>query len=901
MAFWRQITRGIRTLANRSSSDQEVSEEVQDFLDQSTADFISRGYSPDEARRAAKIQMGSMTSAKQQVRSYGWENTVDTFLADVRYGLRQLRRNPGFTAITILTLALGIGANTAVFSVVNSVLLKPLAYPKSEELVALHQDAPGAAGLFSVSDGLRLSPSMYFTYSEQNYAFQSLGVWFPGTANVTGLAEAEQVRTAEVSDGVLQTLGVPPTLGRWLTAADFQPRGALRVMLSYGYWQRRFGADLSVIGRKMTVDSKLWEIVGVMPRGFRMVDTDFDLIVPLAFNRGKLILAGFGFQGIARLKPGVTIAAANADITRMIPIWMDSWSNGHGTDPHFYLNWKITPNLRPLKQQVIGEVGSALWVIMGTLGIVMLITCANVANLLLVRTEARQQELAIRAALGAGWWRLVRALLLESAMLGIFGGALAIALAYEGLKLLVALGPNSLPRLAEISLEARAFWFALALSLLSALLFGLFPAFKYAGAQISLVLRSAGRTSSAGRERQRVRHLLVIAQVALALILLVSAGLMIRTFQSLRNVEPGFTHADRLQIMRLSIPVSLVTEPVQVTRIQNSISDKLAAISGVTGVAFASEMPMEGIEPSWDFIIPEGKPDATEENQPLRMFQNVSPGFFQTQGGRLVAGRDLTWIDIYGQRRYAMISENLARELWGTPAGAIGKRFKEFKEWWEVVGVVQDVRENGVNEKAPAIVYWPPMMEGLFGGKLDAIRSVSFVIRSERTGTASFLNEIRQAVASVNSELPLTSVRTMQDLYDHSLARTSFALVMLAIAGAMALTIGIIGIYGVISYSVSQRTREIGIRIALGAQQSAIKQMFVRHALLLSGIGAVIGLAAAVALMQLMRSLLFGISPRDPLTYIVVPVVLVTVAALASYLPARRAAAVDPANTLRAD
>jgi predicted permease len=901
MSLWRQLSRGIRALTNRRSSDQDASEEVQHFLDQSTADFISRGYSPEEARRAARIQMGNVTNVKEQVRSYGWENAVDTFFADLRYGLRQLRRNPSFTAITILTLGLGIGANTAVFSVVNSVLFKPLAYPRSEELVALHQDAPGAAGLFSVSDGLRLSPSMYFTYSEQNRSFQSLGVWFPGTANVTGFAEAEQVRTAEVSDGVLQTLGVPPTLGRWLAAADFQPRSALRVMLSYGYWQRRFGGDRSVIGRKITVDSKLWEIVGVMPRGFQIVDKDFDLIVPLAFDRGKLILAGFGFQGIARLKPGVTIAAANADITRMIAIWMDSWSNGHGTNSHFYLNWKITPALRPLKQQVVGEVGNALWVIMGTLGIVMLITCANVANLLLVKTEGRQQELAVRAALGAGWWRLVRALLLESTLLGLFGGALAIALAYEGLKLLVALGPNSLPRLAEISLDARAFCFALALSLLSALLFGLIPAFKYAGAQISLMLRSAGRTSSAGRERQRVRHLLVIAQVALALVLLVSAGLMIRTFQSLRNVEPGFTHADRLQIMRLSIPVSLVAEPVQVTRIQNNISDKLAAIPGVTSVAFASEMPMEGIEPSWDVIIPEGRPDATGENQPLRMFQNVSPGFFQTNGTRLVAGRDFTWTDIYGQRRAAMVSENLARELWGTPSAAIGKRFREFGDWVQVIGVVEDVRENGVNEKAPAIVYWPPMMEGLFGGKLDAIRSVSFVVRSDRTGTASFLTEIRQAVSSVNSSLPLTSVRTMQDLYDHSLAQTSFALVMLAIAGAMALTIGIIGIYGVISYAVSQRTREIGIRIALGAQQSAIRQMFVLRALLLSGIGAVIGLATAFGLMQLMKSLLFGISPRDPLTYIIVPIVLILVAALASYLPARRAAAVDPANTLRAD
>jgi predicted permease len=892
MSFWRQITRGIRKLTNHNSSDQEISEEVQHFLDESTAEFASRGFTPEEARRAAKIQMGSMISVKEEIRSYGWENIVDTFFADIRYGLRQLRRNPGFTAITILTLALGIGANTAVFSVVNSVLLKPLPYPKSEELVALHQEAPGAAGLFSVSDGLPLSASMYVTYSDHNRSFQSLGAWTSGTANVTGQAEAEQVRTVEVTDGVLQTLAVLPMFGRTLLSSDQQPGSAATVMLSYGYWQRNFGADRSVLGRKINVDGNLREIVGVMPRGFQLVDADFDLILPLAIDRGgKLRLAGFEYHGIARLKPGATIAQANADITRMLPVWMDSWSNGPGINSHFYEVWRITPALRPLKQQVVGEVGNVLWVVMATLGIVMLITCANVANLLLVRTESRQQELAIRAALGAGWWRIVRALLIESVLLGLSGGALAIAFAYGGLKLLIALGPNSLPRLAEISLDARSLAFTLALSLLAALLFGLIPAFKYAGAKIALVLRSAGRTASASRERHGIRNLLVVAQVALALILLVSAGLMVRTFQSLRTVDPGFTHAEHLQIMRISIPPTLVAQPQQVTRIQNNISDKLAAIPGVSSVGFSSEMPMEGIETGWDIILPEGRPDATEENQPLRMFKYVSPGFIQTDGTKLVAGRDLTWTDVYDNRPSVLVSENLARELWGTPSAALGKRFTEFGDKREVVGVVEDVRENGVTEKAPTIVYWPPMTR----------RSVTFVVRSDRTGTASFINEIRSAVASVNSELPLTSLRTMQDLYDHSLARTSFALVMLAIAGSMALAIGIIGIYGVISYTVSQRKREIGIRLALGAQQGAIRRMFVGNALLLAGIGAAIGLAGAIELMQLMKSLLFGISPRDPLTYIVVPVILITVAAFASYFPASRAAAVDPANTLRAD
>ena len=828
---------------------------------------------------------------------------LDTLGRDLRYQLRMLRRNPMFTAVALLTLAIGIGANTAVFSVVNSVLLKPLPYPKPAELVALRQIAPGAAGLANFTDGLRLSPSMYFTYAEQNRTFRSLGVWITGTTNVTGLAEPEEVRTVFVTDGVLQALSVPPVAGRWLSSADQISSGPKRVMLSYRYWQRRFAGDRSVIGRNLRIDSRERQIVGVMPQGFRLVNADFDVMVPLAFDRGKLGLAGFGYQGVARLKPGVTIAHGDADITRMLPIWMDSWSNGPGTDSHFYKNWRITPTIRPLKQEVIGNVGSVLWVVMGTIGMVLLIACANVANLLLVRAEARQQELAIRAALGAGQGRIVRELMLESMLLGLLGGALGVGLAHGGLQLLAAIGPANLPRLSEISLDARALAFTLLLSLLSGLLFGSIPPLKYAGPRIALALRSTGRTASVSRERHRSRNLLVVAQVAMALVLLVSAGLMIRTFQTLRTVEPGFTNADHLQTMRIAIPSPMIPEPQRVTRMQNDIVDKLATIPGVTSVGFAAGLPMEGIEPGWNEIFPEGKSYAGDL-APLRLFNNVSPGYFHAAGTRIIAGREFTWTEIYGRRPVAMISDNLARELWGTPSAALGKRIREFPSmpWHEVIGVVQNVHENGVHEKAPAIVYWPTMMNDIYGPhSFDAARTVTFVIRSNRAGTESFLNEIRQAVWSVNSSLPLASVRTMQDIYNQSLARTSFTLVMLGIAGAMALVLGIVGIYGVISYAVSQRTREIGIRLALGAQQNELMRMFVGSGLTLAGIGVAIGLVAAVVLMQLMKSLLFGISPLDPLTYIVVPLILASAAVLASYLPARRTARVDPVEALRAE
>lgn len=607
--------------------EEELEREISSHLALLEEDFQRKGMTPRDAHLAARRACG-VEQAKQMHRDERSILWLERVLQDLRFSLRMLAKDKGLTFTIVATLALGIGANTAVFSVVNSVLIKPLPYTKAEELVGVWQTAPGA-GLANFSTGLRLSPSMYFTYAEQNRTFQSLGVWIAATTNVTGLAEPEQAHTVSISDGVLQALRVPSAAaGRWLLPADQNPHGPKTVMLSYGYWQRRFGADPSVIGRNINVDSQLREIVGVMPRGFRLINADSDLVVPLAFDRSKLILAGFGYEGIARLKPGVTIAQADADLARMVPIWMDSWSNGPGIDSHFlYETWRITPAIRSLKQEVIGNVGNALWVVMTTVGIVMLIACANVANLLLVRTEARQQELAIRAALGAGRGRIVRQLLLESSLLGLIGGALGVALAYAGLRLLVTIGPANLPRLSEISLDARALGFTLVLSLLSSLLFGSIPALKYAGPRIPPGLQIAGRTASVSRERHHSRNFLVITQLAMALVLLVSAGLMIRTFEALRTVDPGFADAEHLQTMHISIPDSLIANPQLVTRIQNNIADKLATIPGVTSIGFAGAMPMEGIEPNWNAVYVEGKNYAGEV-PPLRLFNYVSPGVF---------------------------------------------------------------------------------------------------------------------------------------------------------------------------------------------------------------------------------------------------------------------------------
>jgi predicted permease len=581
---------------------------------------------------------------------------------------------------------------------------------------------------------------------------------------------------------------------------------------------------------------------------------------------------------------------------------MDSWSNGPGTNPHYYDIWRITPNFRSLKQLVIGNISSVLWVVMSTVGVVLLIACANIANLQLVRTESRQLELSIRAALGADRGRISRQLLLESVVLSLAGGVLAVGVADTVLRLLVAVGPANLPRLSEISLDARSLGFTFILSVCSGLFFGSIPVWRHARTGGSRMVGGANRTATMSRARQRSRNVLVIAQVAMALVLLVSAALMIRTFAALREVEPGFSSSARVQTMRISIPGTLIPDPLLVTRTQNNIADQIAAIAGVSTVGFASAVPVDGGDPNWDELGVEGKSYEGGE-PPLRMFNYVSPGYFKAMGTRVVAGRDFTWADLYDLRPMVIVSENFARESWGSPAAAVGKRVRQFSSmpWQEVIGVVEDVRVHGVDKDAPPIIYWPAMLNDPYTDKptIDGPNSVTFAIRSERAGEQDFIGDLQRAVWSVNSDLPLASIRTMQDIYSRSLARTSFTLVMLAIAGSMGLALSIIGIYGVISYAVSQRTREIGIRLALGAQKGELRWMFVRSALVLASSGIAAGLIAASAVAQLMKALLFGVSPLDPWTFITVSVVLTAAAVLASHVPARRASRLDPMVALR--
>jgi predicted permease len=815
--------------------------------------------------------------------------------------LRRLSRAPLFTAITLITLAVGVGANTVIFSVVEGVLLKPLPYPHAEQLIGVWHTAPG----IGIKE-LNMSPSIYFIDREQNTTFEDIGAYTGDSLNVTGAGKPEHVQGLDVTDGVLPILGVTPVVGRLFNRRDDSAGAPQTVVLSYGYWQRKFGGAPSVIGRSITVDGKPREIIGVLSQGFRFLDQPDDtaLFLPFQWDRNKTKLGNFSQNALARLKPGVTLEQAGTDMSRLLPVVLRSFPAPEGFSSSMFEKARISPNLRPLKQDVVGNVGNVLWVLMGSIVLVLLVACANVANLLLVRVEGRRQELAIRSALGAGWGRIAGELLFESVVLGFAGSLLGLVLAYGGLRLLVAVAPTGLPRVQEIGIDIPVLLFTLGLSLFTSLLIGFIPVLKYAGATATSGLREGGRALSQSRERHRARKTLVVVQVALALVLLICSGLMIRTFRALMHVSPGFVASDAVQTFRFYLPETQIpdAQPERVVRMDEEILNKLAAIPGVSSVSFSTAVPMDG-RSSADVVFAQDHVYGEGELPPIRRFKFVSPGFFATLGTQILAGRDLTWTDTYQKRPVAIISENFARQYWRDPQDALGKRIRpgNIDDWREIVGVVQDVHDDGVDKPAPSSVYWPVMMDHFEGEKQTLRRSLAFVMRSPRAGSRTFMNEVQERVWSVDAEVPLADVSTLGTLYTKSMARTSFTLVMLCVAGSMALLLGIVGIYGVISYAVSQRTREIGIRMALGAQRGALTAMFVRQGLLLTLIGAACGLVTAFVSMRLMSSLLFNVSPVDPITYVSITIGVVAVAYLACYLPSRRAATVEPMQALRTE
>ena len=830
---------------------------------------------------------------------------VDSVARDARYVLRSLQRRPAFAFAAIVTLALGIGATTAIFSVVYSVLIKPLPYPNPDELVMIrHSTAP------LYTNDITTSTSMYFTYRAESRTLAEIGLYGDGGETLTRVDGTERVRSLRVTHGVLESLGVQPLRGRWFTEQETgpKPEGPAPVILSYAFAQSHFGGDAAALGQELQVNGRQAQVVGIMPRDFRFLDMSppFDIIVAVPLDPTQGNIGTFNFHALGRLKPGVTPEQAGADLQRMIPIWLGAWPMLEGLTQtrEAIEGWHIKPVVRSLKTDLVGGVASALWVLMGAIGAVLLIACANIANLTLVRADARRPELAVRAALGAVPARLARELLVESLVIGVLGGALGLALAYVGLELLVAIGPRNLPRLEEIAVHPPVLAFTIAVSLASTLAFGLIAALKHA-LRADLSAFGGMRASSGSRERSTTRSALVVVQVALALVLVVSAVLMIRTFEALRDVHPGFVDAASIQTVRTWAPNQLARDQKQTVRMEHEILDKIAALPGVTSAGFTNVLPMENGPFIWSsYVVVDGRPTAPGESAPGRRFKWVSPGYLGAMGTRIVAGRDFTWADIEAGGRVALISEDFARELGREPADALGLRIRppiESDDWREVIGVVQGVKEDQLYAEAPSIVYWPALMENALGYREFTYPAMAFTVRSNRAGTASLNNEIRQAVWSVNRDVPIALERRMIELYAGSLARTSFALVMLAIAGAMALALGLVGIYGVIAYVVSQRSREIGIRMALGAERSQVRTMFVRQGLALSGVGLAIGVVAALGLTRLMSSLLFGIKPTDVVAYAAAVAVILGAAVVASYLPARRASAIDPVETLKAE
>ena len=808
------------------------------------------------------------------------------FWNDARLAMRGLFRARGFAAITIGTLALGIGAVTAIFTVVNGVLLKPLPFENPDELVGVWHTAP-AAGL----DEVGLSTAMSLAYREENRFFEDIGFWDNRQVSVTGLGDPEQLLAMRLTAGLLPLLRIQPVIGRRFTEEDDSYGAPQTIMLGHAYWQRQFASDPAVVGSTLRVDGVPREIIGVLPPEFFLARQEASLYVPLQWDRGNLG-AAWGYRAVARLLPGATIELADADVGRMLPMVPELF-------PAAVLSLstiertQLGPNLRPLKEDFVGSIGNVLWVLLGTVGIVLLIACANVSNLFLVRAEGRLQEVAVRTAMGAGRGQIARQFLLESLVLGLLGGLAGLGLALGGVRLLTWMGPASLPRLHEISMDPTVLAFTFGVSVLSGLLFGLLPILRVGGLDLVASLKEGGRGGTAGKERHRARNALVVAQMALALVLLVGSGLMIRSFQALRNVDPGFANPEEVLTFRVAIPTAETEDEAGAARVFEDMWLRLGGIPGVTSVGAASSVTMGGGAGLATVLLVEDFPLAPGEALTTKRFKWVTGRYFETMQNPVLAGRAIDWSDIHDGAEVAMVTANLAEEYWGNAGAALGKRIRRSAPnapWREIVGVVGNVHDAGVTQDAPQVVFFP----------LDSTnRSMAFAIRTSRPTATSLLPEARAVVRAVNPNLPLANIRTLDEILDRSMARTSFTLVMLSIAAAVALALGVVGIYGVISYIVSQRTREIGVRMAVGADRRDVIRMVLRQGMFLAGIGVVVGLVAAMGLTRLMSSLLYGVEATDPVTFGVVAATLVAVALAASYLPALRASRTDPLEALR--
>ena len=799
---------------------------------------------------------------------------MESLIKDIRYGVRSLLKRPGFTAIAVITLALGIGANTTLFSFVNGILLRPLPYKDPGQLVILDETAP-KQGIKSFS----VSFPNFVDWREQNHVFEDVAVYQEGSYSLVGAGEPEQIRGARISQGLFELLGVAPKLGRTITAEEGRPETNNAVLISHSLWQRRFGSADNAVGQPLTVNGLARTIVGVMPSGFKFPETA-EIWVPMALNEKLYTRNDHGLKGIARLKPNVTLEQAQAEMNNIAL---------HIEEQHPVTNEGMGVNVFRLRDRLVGDYRAALLILLGVVGFVLLIACANVANLLLARSSARHQEFALRSALGASRARIVRQLLTESALLSLLGATLGVLLAVWGKNLLLAAIPGDMPFWMKFDLDLRVLSFTFAISFLTALVFGVAPALQGSRTDLNEALKEGGR--SRGGAHNRLRSLLVVAEVALSLVLLVGAGLMIRSFAKLEQVNAGINPEN---VLTVEVPLSRAKYPkdTQQSAFFQQLMARVRVLPGVSSAAAVSDLPLMG---GWGrSLTVEGHPVLSVGQAPSINHAVVTPNYFHTMGIALREGRDFTDADAAGAMRVTIVDERLARQYW-PGASPLGKRIRfgppESNEpWHTIIGVAGAVRNEGLDRESRHSIYVPYLQ--------IPVRGMAVAVRTSGD-PGSLAEAVRREVLALDKDQPVTNVMTMDEIISRSVWQPRFYTILFGIFAALALVLAAVGIYGVMSYAVTQRTQEIGIRMALGARAVDVLKLIIRNGMTLITIGVVIGLGGALALTRLLTTLLFGIKPTDTLTFVAVSAVLIFVALLACYLPARRATKVDALVALR--
>jgi len=881
----------------RWRSNAELDQEIEAHLEIEIRANLDRGLSPDEARFAAMRRFGNATLVKDRARESDPVFRLEAFLNDLRLTLRSLRRSPGFATAAVLTLAVAIGATTAIFSVVDGVLLRPLPFPGAERLVRITLRTLPQAGVENVE--MPFAELGYFHFAANNRAFSQFGgvSVFAGTNGndewaLTGEGPPYPLVVARMTASAFEALGVPPQYGRFPSAAEDAPGGLRVVLLSNALWRSVFASDPAIVGREIQVNGAPWEVIGVMPAAFKFPAPDIDIWIPFQLDPASNNTNRPSIGVIARLTPGTTIESATADAERLIARFGEIGYQPYWTRDVF----TGKAHVRTLMEDVVGNSRRPLLILFATMGFVLLIACSNVANLFQVRAEARALDAAVRVALGSGRRRLIQFVLTEGVVIGLLGGAAGTLLAYGGVRALVAAGPASIPRLEEIGTNTTVLAFSASLSIIAGLFFTLLPALR-TGSPRTLRLLRGGRSGSVGRERQWARGSLAVAQVSLALAVFVGSALMVRSFVALRSIDPGFV-ASNVLTFRVAPGPTRHPNAESVSRFFDDLLDRLRALPGVTAGGAASFLPMTGgiggLGGPFLGTEIEEFPTAQGISPPTFVFRRATPGYFEAMHIPLIEGRTFTADDHQRRLGSLIISKSIKDKYW-PHTSPLGKRLTVAGAPARVVGVVGDVHDTRLDVPAEPVVY-KPMLDERGGG----VRAMAFTIRTSEDPLEMF-PAVHRMIESLDPELPVSRIHSMESIVGDSISRTSFTMAILVLAAGIALFLGAVGIYGVMAYGVVQRTGEIGLRQALGADRGSVFRMILREGLLMAAAGIVLGLAASIGLGRVLSSLLYGVSPYDPVTLIGGALVVLGMAALASLIPAVRAVRIPPAVALRED